>query len=148
MYYTPQWFKRYERWLGEQSTAVGHPVQHHETSHSAIQQFIEKPPGKLVIDEIYPPKPHSMALGSRIPALREDYKPGDGVRISPPLVNCSPQRRSLVPFVADCRAGTVVVPPAALNDTHVADVTAPQATTPHLPTRSGVSGALSIHTAI
>ena len=34
-------------------------------------------PGKLKIFEIYPPKPlKSMALGSRIPALREDYKTG------------------------------------------------------------------------
>ncbi|SQB26012.1 patatin-like phospholipase [Citrobacter koseri] len=52
-------------------------VQHHETSYSAIQRFIEKPPGKLRIIEIYPPKPlQSMALGSRLPALREDYKIG------------------------------------------------------------------------
>ncbi len=50
-------------------------VQHHETSYREIQQFIEKPPGQLRIFEIYPPKPlHSIALGSRIPALREDYK--------------------------------------------------------------------------
>ncbi len=52
-------------------------VQHHETSYREIQQFIEKPPGQLRIFEIYPPKPlHSIALGSRIPALREDYKLG------------------------------------------------------------------------
>ncbi len=97
MYYTPQWFKRMERWLGESSLQpLVNLVQHHETSYSAIQQFIEKPPGKLRIIEIYPPKPlHSMALGSRIPALREVTKPGNyaGVISLPPLVNCSPQRR-------------------------------------------------------
>ncbi|VDZ96188.1 protein yjjU [Salmonella enterica subsp. enterica] len=58
MYYTPQWFKRMERWLGESSLQpLVNLVQHHETSYSAIQQFIEKPPGKLRIIEIYPPKP-------------------------------------------------------------------------------------------
>jgi predicted patatin/cPLA2 family phospholipase len=42
-----------------------------------MQRFIEKPPGKLRIFEIYPPKPLlSMALGSRLPALRDDYKTG------------------------------------------------------------------------
>ncbi|EDK5527560.1 patatin family protein, partial [Salmonella enterica subsp. enterica serovar Kentucky] len=57
MYYTPQWFKRMERWLGESSLQpLVNLVQHHETSYSAIQQFIEKPPGKLRIIEIYPPK--------------------------------------------------------------------------------------------
>ena len=78
MYYTPQWFKRMERWLGESSLQpLLNLVQHHEATYRAIQSFIEKPPGKLRIFEIYPPKPlHSMALGSRIPALREDYKTG------------------------------------------------------------------------
>ncbi len=78
MYYTPQWFKRMERWLGDSSLQpLVNLVQHHETSYRDIQQFIEKPPGKLRIFEIYPPKPlHSIALGSRIPALREDYKLG------------------------------------------------------------------------
>lgn len=78
MYYTPQWFKRMERWLGESSLQpLLNLVQHHENSYSEIQQFIDKPPGKLRIFEIYPPKPLlSMALGSRIPALRQDYKMG------------------------------------------------------------------------
>ncbi|MCH0598619.1 patatin family protein, partial [Klebsiella pneumoniae] len=49
----------------------------HETTYGAMQRFIEKPPGKLRIFEIYPPKPLlSMALGSRLPALRMDYKTG------------------------------------------------------------------------
>ncbi len=49
-----------------------------------------------------------MALSSRIPALREDYKTG---RLCGALFPATvgklfpPQRRSLVPFVADCRAG-------------------------------------------
>lgn len=63
MYYTPQWFKRMERWLGDSSLQpLVNLVQHHETSYRDIQQFIEKPPGKLRIFEIYPPKPlHSIA---------------------------------------------------------------------------------------
>ncbi|MHA8115353.1 patatin-like phospholipase family protein [Kosakonia cowanii] len=78
MYYTPQWFKRMERWLGESSLqSLVNLVQHHEKSYLATQQFIESPPGKLRIIEIYPPKLlKSMALGSRLPALREDYKIG------------------------------------------------------------------------
>lgn len=134
MYYTPQWFKRMERWLGESSLQpLVNLVQHHETSYSAIQQFIEKPPGKLRIIEIYPPKPlHSMALGSRIPALREDYKTGrlcgryflatvgKLLAATPPLLRHT--SRIAVPE-------TVVVPPAPVaNDTHVTEViSAPQA---------------------
>ena len=78
MYYTPQWFKRMERWLGDSSLQpLVNLVQHHETSYRDIQQFIEKPPGKLRIFEIYPQRPlRSMALGSRLPALLEDYKTG------------------------------------------------------------------------
>lgn len=45
MYYTPQWFKRMERWLGDSSLQpLVNLVQHHETSYRDIQQFIEKPP--------------------------------------------------------------------------------------------------------
>ncbi|MCV5991471.1 DUF6363 domain-containing protein, partial [Escherichia coli] len=45
--------------------------------YRAIQQFIEKQPGKLRIFEIDPQRPlRSMALGSRLPALLEDYKTG------------------------------------------------------------------------
>ncbi|MDT8819973.1 DUF6363 domain-containing protein, partial [Klebsiella pneumoniae] len=78
MFYTPQWFKRMERWLGESSLQpLVNLVHHHETTYRAIQQFIEKPPGKLRIFEIYPQRPlRSMALGSRLPALLEDYKTG------------------------------------------------------------------------
>lgn len=55
MFYTPQWFKRMERWLGESSLQpLVNLVHHHETTYRAIQQFIEKPPGKLRIFEIYP----------------------------------------------------------------------------------------------
>ncbi len=57
MYYTPQWFKRMERWLGDSSLQpLVNLVQHHETSYREIQQFIEKPPGQLRIFEIYPPE--------------------------------------------------------------------------------------------
>lgn len=78
MYYTPQWFKRMERWLGDSSLQpLVNIAKQHETTYGAMQRFIEKPPGKLRIFEIYPPKPLlSMALGSRVPALRMDYKTG------------------------------------------------------------------------
>jgi predicted acylesterase/phospholipase RssA len=58
MFYTPQWFKRMERWLGESSLQpFVNLVQHHEATYRTTQQFIEKPPGKLRILEIYPQKP-------------------------------------------------------------------------------------------
>jgi len=123
MYYTPQWFKRMERWLGESSLMpLMNVVQHHEASYRATQQFIEQPPDNLRIIEIYPPKPlKSMALGSALPALREDYKTGRlcgryflatiGKLLAeiPPLLRHAP--RIQVP-------ATVVVPPAPVaNDT-------------------------------
>ncbi|MBJ3813545.1 patatin family protein [Shimwellia pseudoproteus] len=78
MYYTPQWFKRMERWLGDSSVQpLINLVQHHSSCYSAMQQFIENPPDNVRIFEIYPPKPLlSMALGSGQPALRADYKTG------------------------------------------------------------------------
>lgn len=134
MYYTPQWFKRMERWLGESSLQPFlNLVQHHETSYRAIQSFIEKPPGKLRIFEIYPPKPlHSMALGSRIPALREDYKTGRLcgryflATVGKLLAKNAPLPRQTPKIVVP---GPVVVPPAPVaNDAHVPVVTdAPQA---------------------
>ncbi|HGC6389198.1 TPA: patatin family protein [Cronobacter dublinensis] len=77
-FYTPQWFKRMERWLTDSSLQpLLNLVQHHETTYREIQAFIEKPPGKLRIFEISPPRAlTSMALGSRVPALMEDYKLG------------------------------------------------------------------------
>lgn len=97
MYYTPQWFKRMERWLGESSLQpLVNLVQHHETSYSAIQQFIEKPPGKLRIIEIYR---RNRCTAWRWAAVSRRCvritKPGNyaGVISLPPLVNCSPQRR-------------------------------------------------------
>lgn len=42
MYYTPQWFKRMERWLGESSLQpFVNLVQHHETTYRSTQEFIE-----------------------------------------------------------------------------------------------------------
>ncbi len=78
MFYTPQWFKRMERWLGESSLQpLVNLVHHHELSYGEIQQFIDKPPGDLRVFEIYPPRPLlSMALGSGQLALRADYKVG------------------------------------------------------------------------
>lgn len=122
MYYTPQWFKRMERWLGEGSLqTLVNLVQHHEASYLAIQKFIDAPPGRLRVFEIYPPKPlNSMALGSRIPALREDYKTGRlcgryflatvGKLLAeqPPLIRHLPRPSAPLPHV---------VPPAAVaND--------------------------------
>ena len=106
-----------ERWLGESSLQpFVNLVQHHETTYRSTQEFIEKPPGKLRILEIYPQKPlKSMALGSRLPALLEDYKTGRqcgryflatvGKLLAdrPPLLRHTP--RIAVPK-------TVVIPPA------------------------------------
>lgn len=122
MYYTPQWFKRMERWLGESSLQpLVNLVQHHEATYRATQQFIETPPGKLRILEIFPPKPlKSMALGSRLPALRDDYKTGRQcgryflATVGKLLADSPPLVRHL-PRVTQPTA--VVVPPAAVaND--------------------------------
>lgn len=108
-------------------------VQHHEATYRAIQSFIEKPPGKLRIFEIYPPKPlHSMALGSRIPALREDYKTGRLcgryflATVGKLLGKNVPLPRQTPKIVVP---GPVVVPPAPVaNDAHAPVVAnAPQA---------------------
>jgi hypothetical protein len=78
MFYTPQWMKRMEQWLSESSLQqLVRMMQHHESSYHRIQQFIENPPGDLRIFEIFPPKPlASHALGSRLPALNQDYHLG------------------------------------------------------------------------
>ncbi|MEW7002186.1 DUF6363 domain-containing protein [Serratia ureilytica] len=75
MYYTPQWMKRMEHWLSDSSLQqMVRILQHHEQSYHRIQRFIEKPPGKLRIFEIFPPKPlASNALGSRLGSLNQDY---------------------------------------------------------------------------
>lgn len=77
-YYTPQWFKRMERWLSESSLKpLMNLVHHHENSYGEIQRFIESPPDNLRIFEIYPSQPlKSMALGSTQAALQADYKLG------------------------------------------------------------------------
>ncbi len=123
-----------ERWLGESSLQpLLNLVQHHEATYRAIQSFIEKPPGKLRIFEIYPPKPlHSMALGSRIPALREDYKTGRLcgryflATVGKLLGKNVPLPRQTPKIVVP---GPVVVPPAPVaNDAHAPVVAnAPQA---------------------
>ena len=134
MFYTPQWFKRMERWLGESSLQpFVNLVQHHEATYRTTQQFIEKPPGKLRILEIYPQKPlKSMALGSRLPALLEDYKTGRQcgryflATVGKLLADRPPLVRHL-PRVT--QPASVVVPAASVaNDSHPATfVTAPQA---------------------
>jgi predicted patatin/cPLA2 family phospholipase len=111
MYYTPQWFKRMERWLGESSLQpLLNLVQHHEATYRAIQSFIEKPPGKLRIFEIYPPKPlHSMALGSRIPALAGRLQNRTPVRSLLPRYRrqtAGEKRAAASSDAEDCGAGT------------------------------------------
>ncbi|MBU5565445.1 patatin family protein, partial [Escherichia sp. S69_ASV_4] len=85
---------------------------------------------------IYPPKPlHSIALGSRIPALREDYKLGRLcgryflATVGKLLTEKAPLTRHLVPVVTP---ESIVIPPAPVaNDTLVAEVSdAPQANDP------------------
>lgn len=138
MYYTPQWFKRMERWMTDSSLQpLLNLVQHHETSYHAIQQFIEKPPGKLRIFEIYPPKPlASMALGSRIPTLLEDYKTGRlcgryFLATVGKLLTATPTvTRHITPVATPIApAPTLVVPPATVaNDAAVTPlVEAPEA---------------------
>lgn len=78
MFYTPKWMKRMERWLNASALQpMINILHHHEASYREIQQFIEQPPGDLRIIEIYPPHVlASMALGSRVAALNQDYHLG------------------------------------------------------------------------
>lgn len=78
MTYTPQWLKRVEPWLGDSALqSLVNIVKRHEESYRQTQEFIEKPPGKLNIIEIFPPRAlASMALGSRISSLNRDYHLG------------------------------------------------------------------------
>jgi len=134
VFYTPQWFKRMERWLGESSLQpFVNLVQHHEKTYRAIQQFIEKPPGDIRILEIYPPKPlQSMALGSRLPALLDDYNVGRQcgryflATVGKMLATTPPLRRFRARVAT---VPSIVVPPAAVaNDAHGAAIVAsPQA---------------------
>ncbi|MGV3345013.1 patatin family protein [Enterobacteriaceae bacterium LUAb1] len=78
MFYTPQWVKRMERWLGDSSLQpMVRMLQQHENSYRDIQRFIERPPGRLHVLEIFPPTPlASSALGSRLTSLNQDYHLG------------------------------------------------------------------------
>ncbi|WP_293649204.1 patatin family protein [uncultured Pantoea sp.] len=78
MFYTPKWMKRMERWLNASALQpMINILHHHEASYREIQQFIEQPPGDLRIIEIYPPHVlASMALGSRVASLNQDYHLG------------------------------------------------------------------------
>lgn len=78
MTYTPQWLKRIERWLTDSALQPLITIMHrHEESYRATQDFIENPPGELNIVEIFPPHVlASMALGSRISSLNQDYHLG------------------------------------------------------------------------
>ena len=58
MYYTPQWFKRMERWLGDSSLQpLVNIAKQHETTYGAMQRFIEKPPGKPALVPITDKRP-------------------------------------------------------------------------------------------
>lgn len=76
--YTPKWFRRMERWLGDTSLQpMINILHHHEASYREIQQFIATPPDNLRIVEIFPPRAlASQALGSRIASLNQDYHLG------------------------------------------------------------------------
>lgn len=67
-----------ERWLSDSALQPMINILHqHEESYRQIQQFIEQPPDNLRIIEIFPPKPlASMALGSRLASLNQDYHLG------------------------------------------------------------------------
>ncbi|WP_380184606.1 patatin family protein [Kalamiella sp. sgz302252] len=78
MTYTPQWLKRIEPWLEKGALQPLVKIMHlHEESYRQTQQFINEPPGDLNIIEISPPRAlASMALGSRITSLNQDYHLG------------------------------------------------------------------------
>lgn len=78
MNWTSQWFRRLERWLGDNALQPLMNIMHlHEESYCQTQQFIENPPGELNIIEIFPPQVlASMALGSRVASLNKDYHLG------------------------------------------------------------------------
>lgn len=67
-----------EQWLSESNLPQRVRIlQHHEQSHHRIQPFIEKPPGKLSILEIWPPKLlASNGSGRRLTSLNQDYHLG------------------------------------------------------------------------
>ncbi len=78
LYYTPDWMKRMERWLGDSSLQkMVRMLQQHAKSYYRTQKFIENPPDNVQIFEIYPPAPlTASALGSRLSALNKDYHLG------------------------------------------------------------------------
>ncbi|CAX58137.1 MAG: patatin family protein [Erwinia billingiae] len=78
MTYTPQWLKRIERWLSDSALQPLVNIMHlHEDSYRETQDFIDNPPGNLRIIEIFPPHAlASMALGSRVASLNQDYHLG------------------------------------------------------------------------
>lgn len=75
---TSRWIKRMDRWFGESS--LQHTLrilQQHEESYRRIEEFIDKPPGKLCIFEISPPQYlTSKVLASGMTALNNDYQLG------------------------------------------------------------------------
>lgn len=78
LYYTLQWFKRMERWLESSSLQkMVKMLNLHAQSYRQTQKFIENPPDDVQIFEIYPPAPlATMALGSRLSSLNQDYHLG------------------------------------------------------------------------
>nr|WP_244866339.1 DUF6363 domain-containing protein [Photorhabdus heterorhabditis] len=78
LYYTPDWMKRMEHWLGDSSLQkMVRMLQQHAKSYYRTQKFIENPPDDVQIFEIYPPAPlMASALGSRLAALNKDYHLG------------------------------------------------------------------------
>ncbi len=78
MFYTQKWMKRMERWLSARALQpMINILHHHKASYREIQQFIEPPPDELHIIEICPPHVlASVALGSRVASLNQDYHLG------------------------------------------------------------------------
>ncbi len=141
MFYTRSGLSEWSVGWGKQPAAVCEPGPASRGHLSHYQQFIEKPPGKLRILEIYPQKPlKSMALGSRLPALLEDYKTGRQcgryflATVGKLLADRPPLVRHL-PRVT--QPASVVVPAASVaNDSHPATfVTARRLMMPALITR-------------
>ncbi len=69
MYYTPQWFKRMERWLGDSSLQpLVNLVQHHETAIVTFSNLLRNHRASCGYSNLSTETITCIALGSRIPA--------------------------------------------------------------------------------
>ena len=124
MTYTPQWIKRVERWLDKGALQPLVNIIHlHEESYRQTQQFIHEPPGDLNIIEIFPPRAlASMALGSRVASLNQDYHLGRRcgryflATIGQWLHNDAPGAEPVVPAMPPANEPVIFPEPLASND--------------------------------